>query len=243
MLKRGDSFINIALERPGASGDRGDNDNRIALANVIGRFPLPDISADGRLARRWGYVELAGILRAIYWDDLLPDDGSILDGNTLGWGLSLSSRLNTTKRDRLKLEVTYGKAIQNYMDAPFDVGIEERPFDVVRPFVGVPLPVFGMLAFYDRYWNERYSSTLGYSRIQVQNSDGQSALAFKTGQYALINLLYTVDDEITFGGELQWGHRNNAFDPFTANALRVQLSARFSYSQLVRGDRRTNGDK
>ena len=246
LARRGDSHLNIAIERPGGSGDRGDGGdggNRIALANVVGRFPLPDLSADGRLARNWGYVELAGILRPLYWDDLLPDDEFDLDGNTLGWGLSLSSRLNTTKRDRLKLQVTYGEAIQSYMDAPFDVGVENRPGDPVRPFVGVPLPVLSMLSFYDRYWNERYSTSLGYSRVQVQNSDGQNALAFGTGQYALINLLYTLKEELSFGGELQWGRRDNAFDGFSADALRLQLSARFSYSHTLRGDDSANGWK
>jgi hypothetical protein len=231
MPVRGDSRVTIALERPGASHDRDDNDDdRIELRNVVGRFPWPDLSAEGRLARRWGYVELAGILRAIYWDDLLRTDSIDLDGSALGWGLSLSSTLNATQRDRLKLQATYGEAIQNYLDAPFDIGFESNPGSPTEPLRGVALPVFSMLAFYEHDWSEKFSTTLGYSRIDVDNSDAQSRQAFHSGQYALVNLLYDPVDHLTVGGELQWGRRSNAFDDFEVDDFRLQLSARFDYS-------------
>src|SRR5688572_1374423 len=71
----------IALERPGASGDQGAFEDRIELDNIVGRFPLPDLSAEYREAWDWGYVEAAGILRYINWDDLLIDDEFDLDGD------------------------------------------------------------------------------------------------------------------------------------------------------------------
>ena len=37
---QGDSRLTFALERPGASADRGDFDDHLDLANVVGRFPL-----------------------------------------------------------------------------------------------------------------------------------------------------------------------------------------------------------
>jgi hypothetical protein len=233
---QGESRVTVALERPGAAGDRGDFHDYIDLRDVVGRFPWPSLSAEGRLGRKWGYVELAGILRGIYWDDLLRRDTIDLDGSALGWGLSLSSNVKTTKRDVLKLQLTYGEAIQDYMDAPFDIGIELRPRDLRRPFVGVPLPVLSGLAFYDHSWNSKLTTSLGYSGVRVDNSDGQSALAFHSGQYALINLLYSPDDDLLFGGEFQWGHRKNAFDGFGVNDFRIQLTARFNYSITLKKD-------
>ena len=50
----GDSRLTIALERPGASADQGDFADRIELQGVKGRFPLPDLSAQYRYARRLG---------------------------------------------------------------------------------------------------------------------------------------------------------------------------------------------
>ena len=71
MPLKGDSRITLALERPGASGDQGDFADRIELQNISGHFPAPDFSAEGRWGGDWGYVELAGILRYLEWDDTL----------------------------------------------------------------------------------------------------------------------------------------------------------------------------
>ena len=228
---KGDSRITVALERPGASADQGRLDDRIELDNVIGRFPLPDVSAEGRLARKWGYVELAGILRYMKWDDILEEDTFNLGGDAMGWGVSLSSNLKVTKRATLKLQATVGAGAENYMnDAPVDVGIVLTPFNTRRPFEGEALPFFGMTAFVDYQWSRLFSSSLGYSRLDIDNTDGQLDIAFKNGQYALVNVLYYPATNIMVGGEFQWGRRENAFDDFSSNDFRLQFSARFNYS-------------
>lgn len=231
---QGASRVTVALERPGASGDRGDVDDHLDLASIVGRYPWPDLSAEGRLARSWGYVELAAIMRGIYWDDLLRRDSIDLDGSAFGWGLSLSSNIKTTKRDVIKAQITYGKAIQSYIsDAPFDIGAELHPGDRIRPVTGEPLPVVAGTLFYDHSWNSRLTTSLGYSGVSVDNSNGQSALAFHSGQYALANLLYSPDPDLLFGGELQWGRRKNAFDGFSSHDFRIQLTARVNYSMML----------
>ena len=233
---QGASRVTVALERPGASGDRGDADgtdalHHIDLADVVGRFPWPDLSAEGRLARTWCYVELAGILRGIYWDDLLRRTTIDLDGKALGWGLSLSSNVKTNSTDAFKLEITYGEGIESYIsDAPFDIGTERHPENPIRPITGTALPVLAGTAFYDHTWTSRFTSSIGWSGVRITNSDGQSALAFHSGQYALANLLYTPDPALLFGGELQWGHRRNAFDGFSANDFRIQFTGRLNFA-------------
>jgi hypothetical protein len=87
-----------------------------------------------------------------------------------------------------------------------------------------------MLAFYEHHWSDRFSTTLGYSRVDVDNSDAQSDLAFKTGQYALINLLFNPAAKLRVGGEFQWGRRGNAFDDFDSHDFRLQFQARYSYN-------------
>ncbi len=66
---QGDTRLTFALERPGASADQGIYADRIALENIRPRFQLPDLSAEFRLGKKWGYVELAGIVRKIAWED------------------------------------------------------------------------------------------------------------------------------------------------------------------------------
>src|SRR6185369_4322658 len=44
--------------------------DRIEVQNIRPRFPAPDISAEYRQGQKWGYVELAGIVRWFKWDDV-----------------------------------------------------------------------------------------------------------------------------------------------------------------------------
>jgi hypothetical protein len=239
---QGDSRVTLAVERPGASADRGDLDDHIDLSGVVGRFPIPNLSANGRLGRTWGYVQLSGILRWIFWDDLVRNDTVDLGGHLTAWGLSASSNVKTNKADVIRAQITYGHGIQDYMDAPFDVGLEIRRGVFVRGILvdsakAVTLPVFAGLAFYDHTWNHKLTTSLGWSALRVTNSNGQSALAYHSGQYALINLLYSPGPDVTLGGECQWGRRTNAFDEFAPTDFRLQLTARFNYSITLKPDR------
>ena len=56
---------------------------------------------------------------------------------------------------------------------------------------GVALPITGFVGFYDHYWNNKFSSTIGYSSVKITNSNGQAPSAFKMGEYAITNLIYT----------------------------------------------------
>jgi hypothetical protein len=80
---------------------------------------------------------------------------------------------------------------------------------------GVALPLVSFVAFYDINWNPRWSTSIGYSMLDIDNSDGQSADAFNKGQYALGNLLFYPVKNVMVGGELQWGERENFNDGFT----------------------------
>jgi hypothetical protein len=228
---QGDSRLTFALERPGASADQGAYSDRIELAGVQPRFPLPDFSAEYRLGQSWGYIEGAGIVRYIEWDDLGPGPTD-LSGDALGWGLNLSSNVKFG-RDVLRLAATYGEAVQNYMnDAPADVGVVPDPGDPVAPLKGEAIPMFGMSAFLDHTWSDKFTSSIGYSRMDIDNVEGQSSDAFKVGQYALANVLYTPVPNLMLGPELQWDHRENNSDGWKIDNYAVQFSAKYSFSSM-----------
>ena len=180
----------LALERPGASGDAGVFADRIEIQNIQGRFPLPDFSGHYKRAGDWGHIQVAGILRKIKWDDTLADAFD-LSGSATGWGLDLSSNIKFGD-DTLRLQYVYGKGIENYMnDAPVDIGVELQPGNVVTPITGKPLPINGVTAFLDHVWSEKFSSAVGYSYQNIDNTVASLPNTFKQGQYALGNLLYS----------------------------------------------------
>lgn len=228
MPLQGDDEVVIALERPGASGDGGVASDFVATQGVQGRFPAPDVSAHYRMSRGWGHVQFSTMIRYIAWDDNVADAVD-LTGHAIGWGFHVSANYKINK-DTLRASLVYGQGIQNYMnDAPVDIGVESNPGNAVTPVEGVALPIVGVVAFYDRTWSDLMTSTFGYSRVDIDNSDLQAADAFKTGQYALANILFHPVENVMFGPEVQWGRRENNSDGFGVNDFRLQFSAKINF--------------
>jgi nucleoside-specific outer membrane channel protein Tsx len=115
-------------------------------------------------------------------------------------------------------------------DSPVDVGVKNNFSDPVRPLLGEPLPIIGLVAFVDHSWSDKYSSTFGYSMQDIDNTDGQAPDAFKTGHYLLGNLLYYPVPNVMFGGEFQWGRRENFSDGFHSDGVKVQFSFKYNFS-------------
>jgi hypothetical protein len=57
--------------------------------------------------------------------------------------------------------------------------------------------------------------------------------AFKTGQYAVANLIWSLSTNFMAGGELQWARRDNSRGGFRADDYRFQFALRYSYSQCL----------
>jgi hypothetical protein len=232
--QKGDSRLAIALERPGASADQGVYQSRIELQGVKGRFPLPDLSAQFHYAKGWGHVQVAGIVRKMKWDDT-NDDQYDLTGEATGWGVNLSTNLKLQKHV-FRGQVAFGEGVQNYWnDAPVDIGIQNNFSNPVTPIVGKPLPILGIVAFLDLNWNDKWTSTVGYSLVDIDNSDGQAPSAFKRGQYALANVLYHPTSGLFLGPEIQWGKRENHKDGFTSDDVRIQFSAKYNFGVSLGG--------
>lgn len=231
---QGDRQLEFALERPGASGDQGVYADRIELTDVVARFPVPDLSASYKWGGHpWGYLRLAGMLRYIKWDDL-GNEQFDLAGDAIGWGLNLSSNVKTDAKGTLRLEAIYGEGVENYMnDAPVDVGIVSNFSDPNQPILGQAVPVLGLTAFYDRNWSEKYSSTIGWSMVNIYNTDGMLATAFHQGQYAVANILFYPVPGLMVGPELQYIWRSNFRDGFSTGGFRLQLSGKYNFKATI----------
>lgn len=240
MPMKGRNELTIGLERPGASGDQGIYADRVELSGIKTHLQLPDLTGNFRLNRDWGHVQFSGILRRIAWKDTNTTDNVDLSGSATGVGGSISSALNFGKNDVGRFQATYGQGIQNYFnDAPVDVGIKVTP--VVNPLAGTPstsvkgiaLPIFGMSAFLDHRWNERFTTAVGYSMVNISNSNGQAPNAFRRGQYGIANLAYNPVPKVTIAGEFQWGRRDNFTDHFHSNDSRIQFAFKYNFAKTI----------
>ena len=224
----------VSLERPGASGDGGRFADRVELEGVAGDFKLPDLAAHFRWVDDWGHVQVAGILRRIEWVDLTPNVFD-LSGSDTGWGLNVSTNVKLG-RHVLRGSLVYGEGVQNYMnDASVDIGVDPNLDDPVTPIRGTAIPITGITAFLDLNWSDKWTSTVGFSMQDNDLPDGQAESDFATGFYGLANLLWHPVPNVMVGAELQWAERENFQNGYTSDDLRIQFSAKYSFSTTLGG--------
>jgi len=96
---------------------------------------------------------------------------------------------------------------------------------------GVTLPILGLSAFLDHRWNPKFTSAMGWSMINIENSNGQAPNAFHQGHYALGNVAYYPVPNVMIGAEFQWGRRSNFTDGFTSSDYRIQFAFKYNFSK------------
>jgi hypothetical protein len=236
---QGDTRLTFALERPGASSDQGVYADRIELQNVRPRFRLPDFSGEYRYGQKWGYVEIAGILRSIGWEDQNNNPNYDLSDTKTGWGLNLSTNINIDASTIFRGQFAYGEGIENYMnEGPADIGVKANPGNPQQPAIGVPLPVTGIVAFVEHNWNEKFSTAAGYSYVHISNTEDSDPSQFKTGNYVIGNLIYMPVPKVMAVVELQYGTRDNFTDGYSSSATKIQFSFKYNFSYTLYGEKK-----
>jgi len=230
----GPTHLVIALEAPGASADQGVYSGRIELSGIVPKFQYPDLTANYRKAMDWGYVQLGGVVRHIAWVDTATHAYNF-SGSATGWGLTVSSNI-LIKKDAVRLQGVYGKGIQNYMnDAPVDIGLQNNFSSSTSPVIGVPLPMWSMVAFYDHTWDEKWTSSIGFSTLVIDNSDAQAPDAFHSGSYAAANIIYYPVPNMLVGLEWVWGQRTNNSDGWKYTDNRIAISFKYTFGKTFGG--------
>jgi len=229
--KKGPHELAVAIEKPSNDVDPGDIriiDPTLG-ANIRGDEKIPDFTAHYRYDGKWGHVQIAGVLRSVGFDTLNTVDNEPKNSK-LGWGVNLAGNINTWGKDVLHLSAVYGHGIASYMN---DGGVDLAPANNALTHAEA-LPLLGWLAYYNHTWNDKWTSSIGFSENRQWNTSGQTDDAFETGQYGSVNLLYHPVPEMLIGPEFLWGRReNHNNDSETDN--RIQLSVKYDFSGRVFG--------
>jgi hypothetical protein len=223
----------VALENPSDDIDTGNLrliDEELA-SNIQGNEELPDLTAAVRYGGKWGHFRLAGILRRIGYDTKGTDDNEP-DGQETGWGVNATSAI-VFNPVTLRLGVVYGRGIATYMN---DGGMDLAPSVDVIPqpggFVLVPeaeaVKLLGVSAYADINWTKNWTSAIGYSFAEVDNTNFQEVTAFNKGEYASANLLYSRDNLLA-GLEFLWGKRTDN-DGDSGTDTRMQATFKWTFS-------------
>jgi hypothetical protein len=231
-FKSENSHFAIAIERPGNDVDSGN----VRLiegfedAQIQNNEELPDFTAQWRIGGGWGHFQAAGILRKVGYEfRQFPGDKWTSNSET-GWGINLGSAINTFGDDKILLQVVYGEGIASYMN---DGGMDLAPHatfagETLTDVEAKAVPLTGVVAYYDHYWSKQWSSSIGYSYTEVDNTNFQDASAFHKGDYASVNLLTYPGDNLMIGGELLWGKRTNN-DGASDDDIRFQFTVKYNF--------------
>jgi outer membrane DcaP-like protein len=241
-IMKGTNEVFVALERPGASADKGTFSDRSELANVRGVNSAPDVSAHYKRTGTWGHFQVAGILRPIKWKDTITSDGNDISGSLTGWGANFSTALNIFKSTVFRGQFVYGEGIENYMqDAPVDVGavptgVPSKPID------GKLLPVTGILAWIDHNWNDKWWTSIGYSSVHIENTKYGSPDAYKNGTYSMLTIGTTPFKNVMAAVEFQYGKRENFSDGFSSDEFKIHFGFKYNFSQTFYINQNKNQD-
>jgi hypothetical protein len=215
-LKDGTKFA-VALEQPGTAVDNSS----AGLGNVSAHNPQPDLTAQWRMDRDWGHAQVAGILRWLGYQTSGTADGSP-SGNKTGYGTNLSGSYKVLGKDMVHAQFAYGKGIASYSN--------DCCVDLASDAAGNPeaVSLLNWLVYYDHSWNDKLTSSIGFSQNVQDNTGGQAGSAQHIGTYASVNMLYSPVKNLLTGVELLRGERENK-NGNSASDTRVQFSTKYNF--------------
>ncbi len=209
----------FSLEAPNAAIDTGKVADIDPALNVRSHTQWPD--AVGKLSwdQDWGHFQVAGVLRSVGFETLGDDVDS---DEELGWGVNVSGWLKVGAKNRLIGQVVYGEGIASYMN---DGGVDLAPSSSLK---AETVKTLGAFVYYDHYWNDKWSSSVGASIHRQDNTGGQLPTAYKEGLYASANILWYPAKNVLTGVEFLWG-RLEQNDGESGDDFRVQFSGQYKY--------------
>src|SRR5262245_24255173 len=164
--------FSLAVERPSNDVDPGvlrtlDPD---LAAGIQGSQEIPDLTAQYRMQQGWGHLQVAGVLRKVAFETAnVPDNAP--KGHDTGWGVDVTTGIKFGAKDKLLGGVVYGEGIASYMN---DGGVDLAPGGTVADPEPEAVPLLGVSAYYDHYWSDKFSTSFGYSFVDVDNTTFQA---------------------------------------------------------------------
>lgn len=211
----------FSLESPYAAIDTGKATLIDPNLNVKAHTKWPDLVSKFSVEGDWGQAQVAGVVRSLGYE-ATSGAGVERNGTKTGWGLNLSGWVKTVDKDRFTGQIVYGKGIASYMN---DGGSDIGPNATLNADL---IETVGGFLYYDHYWSDRWSSSIGGSVHRQDNTVNQDNKAFKQGNYASTNLLWYPAKNVVAGGELIWG-RLEQKDGMTFNDTRIQFSGQYKF--------------
>lgn len=181
---------------------------------------MPDLAAAARMERDWGHMQLSGVVRRLSY---IQDDSKSHD---YGGGVSFTGSTSFGEQDLLLFGANWGEGIARYttdiggsgLDAAVDEDGDLRALTSYGGFFG-----------YTHYWYANWRSNLVYGYLRLDDEDELLADdAFRSSQYAALNLIWSPAPSWTMGVELLYGQYEQQ-DRRDGDAFRLQGSLQYNF--------------
>ncbi len=190
--------LDLALEDPSGS------DVLTGQSSFVARTSLPDVvgaiehaESDGRAHLRLGII----------YRKLTIDTGLESDVSEDAWGFSLSGHRNVLEKDKLMFMANYGEGLGRYL-----VGLQSGSGGSIDPLDNdLKLRTgYGGFVGYQHFWRDKLHSSAVFGRASSERLDIEPLDSFEGSSFFLLNLMWQVLPQLTFGMEYNYGVRENA---------------------------------
>jgi len=180
---------------------------------------MPDMVARYTFKQDWGYVKVAGLARQLTYDD-----GGSVDDSATGYGVSVTSKINLSNGNDIRLMFNTGSGMGRYIGlntangAVIDASGELEAIDST-----------GYAIAYRHKWNEKMRSNITFSALDIDNDTALTGTGVTESTYSTrVNFLYSPTKAITVGAEYAYAKRE-VESGLEGDMNRVQFSAKYAF--------------
>ena len=178
----------------------------------------PDFTASYSLKTDWGFVKVAGLVRQIAIDDGTFDD------EVTSYGLSVSTKVDFSNKDDLRVTFNTGKGLGRYVGLNT---VNGAVLDANGNLETIDVTAFSVA--YRHLWNDQWRSTFLYSTLMADNDTALTGVgATKTTQSYSANLLYQASKKLMVGIEYKFANRE-VESGLDGDMNRIQFSAKYDF--------------
>jgi len=208
------------------------------VQNGTGLTDWPDIAGRVDWQKAWGHLRGMVVARNLIAESMT---GTGRD-SAFGYGLSLSGSWYVPgtehmtelvdnigpRQDRIDFQFQTGSGTGRYVN---DLGAQligqDGVYDDTTQSLE-PLDQSGYFVAYRHWWDDRFSSSIVYSEVEVNNVNIQQDDAYHKSKYALLNLWYREFTRMDVVLEYTWGERENKGGQ-TGKANRINLAFNYGF--------------
>ena len=217
MVRYSKGGFEIALENP-ESTISTDN---LGAREVADDNAVPDLIGAYTVKEDWGHMKVAGMVRQLSYDN-----GVDVDEDEVGYGMSVTGKLNFANGDDLRMSFNAGSGIGRYTAINAATGVAVNP---EKDNQLEAIESYGYSIAYRHLWSDKARSSVMFAALEVDNPVALTGLQATKSTYSTrINYLYSPVSALTFGAEYAFAKRE-VESGLEGDMNRVQFSAKYAF--------------